>query len=69
MTTKKNENENVKVTTTHAARRCKAQPARNGQPKSVETNGRPLNQSKIKKVPTAGKRSIHPLTAQNKNCL
>ena len=50
MTTKKNENENVKVTTTHAARRCKAQPARNGQPKSVETNGHPLNQSKIKKV-------------------
>ena len=47
------------MTTTHAARRCKAQPARNGQPKSVETKGRPLNQSKIKKS-TNRRKKDHP---------
>ncbi len=35
------------MTSTHAARKRKAHPVCNGQPKSVETNGRPLNQSKV----------------------
>jgi hypothetical protein len=37
------------MTSTHAARKRKAHPVCNGQPKSVETKGRPLNQSNVKK--------------------
>ena len=51
------------------------QPARNGQPKSVETKGRPLNQRKVIQVSTARQRTIHPFDGtkqgqfMNKNIL
>lgn len=46
----KKRNEHERVTTNPTARKRKAHPVRNGQPKSVETNGRPLNQRKQKSI-------------------
>lgn len=38
------------MTTNPTARKREAHPVRNGQPKSVETNGQPLNQRKPKSI-------------------
>ena len=64
------------MTSTHAARKRKAHPVCNGQPKSVETNGRPLNQSKVTEyqppdkgpstLSTAQKRTVYEQEHQTK---